>query len=213
MLTGHREDATPEFRLIDTAAPPSLSTTSDSLVAMALVTRGDLQAATLGAESARTLSRLSRAERIPTPVLSGGFKNERITSGETLTGFVVGLRLPLPLWDRRAGAVAASDAEAARLAAVVDSLRREAVREVEDGFAAHAALETELGLVGAQLGEEAGRARTAADTAYREGEISLLEWLDSVRAYYEAEVTYITLWSELVARRAALERATGVTLF
>jgi outer membrane protein TolC len=95
----------------------------------------------------------------------------------------------------------------------VDSLRREAVREVEDGFAAHAALETELGLVGAQLGEEAGRARTAADTAYREGEISLLEWLDSVRAYYEAEVTYITLWSELVARRAALERATGVTLF
>jgi hypothetical protein len=41
----------------------------------------------------------------------------------------------------------------------------------------------------------------------------MLEWLDSVRAYQEAEAAYTTLWSEYIARRAALERATGATLF
>jgi outer membrane protein TolC len=63
------------------------------------------------------------------------------------------------------------------------------------------------------LGDEAMRARRAAEAAYGEGEISLLEWLDSARAYQEAEAAHATLWAEYIARRAALERATGATLF
>jgi outer membrane protein TolC len=49
--------------------------------------------------------------------------------------------------------------------------------------------------------------------AYREGEISLLEWLDTIRAYHEAESAYADLRSEYITRRAALERATGAPLF
>ena len=53
----------------------------------------------------------------------------------------------------------------------------------------------------------------AFEAAYAEGEIGLLEWLDAVRAYQEAETTFVSLWAEYIARRAALERATGASLF
>ena len=41
----------------------------------------------------------------------------------------------------------------------------------------------------------------------------LLEWLDAVRAYYEAETTYLNLWAEQMRRRVALEQLAGIPLF
>ncbi len=205
--------STGPIQLVDTLTPGPLSLTVDSLVTRALASRADLRAAEFEAQAGFAEARLTRAERIPTPVLSGGYKNERLTTGETLNGFVAGLSLPLPLWDRRGGAVDAARAEAARRAAEVDSLRRQTIREVQTAFDAHQALAGQLAALEAQLGDEAAKARRAAEVAYGEGEISLLEWLDSVRAYQEAEAAHATLWAEYIARRAALERATGATLF
>jgi outer membrane protein, heavy metal efflux system len=201
------------FELVDTLMPAPLTLGVDSLVAQALARRAELRAAELEAQAGLAEARLASAERVPTPVLSGGYKNEQLTNGESLNGFVAGVSIPLPLWDRRGGAVEAARADAARRSADVESLRRQTVREVQTAFDAHQALAGQLAALETQLGEEATKARRAAQAAYGEGEISLLEWLDSVRAYQEAETTYVTLWSEYIARRAALERATGATLF
>jgi outer membrane protein TolC len=86
------------------------------------------------------------------------------------------------------------------------------VREAEEAFAALYAADTEVARLGPALGPEAAAALKAAETAYSEGEISLVEWLDAVRAYYEAESIFATLRAELHVRRAALVRATGDTL-
>ena len=206
-------DAEDPLALVDTLMPAPLTLSADSLVAQALASRAELRAAELEAQAGLAEARLARAERIPTPVLSGGYKNERLTNGETLNGFVAGVSLPLPLWDRRGGAVEAARADAARRSAEVEALRRQTVREVRIAFDAHQALAGQLAALEAQLGEEATKARRASEAAYGEGEISLLEWLDSVRAYQEAETNYVMLWAEYIARRAALERATGATLF
>jgi cobalt-zinc-cadmium efflux system outer membrane protein len=165
------------------------------------------------AEAGAAEARLARAERIPTPTLNGGFKHERLAAGESRSGFVAGVSLPLPLWDRRGGAVEAARAEAARREAEVAGLHRQTAREVRNAFAAHQALADQLELLDAQLGDDARRAHRAAEAAYEEGAIGLLEWLDTVRAYQEAETTYATLWAEYITRRAALERATGASLF
>jgi cobalt-zinc-cadmium efflux system outer membrane protein len=175
--------------------------------------RPEIRAAAMDAESGEAEARLARAERVPTPVLTGGYKHERLASGTSLGGFVAGVSLPLPLWDRRGGALEVARAEAARRDAEVEVLRRQTAREVRTAFEAHQALAEQLRLVHGQLGDDAAKARRAAETAYAEGEIGLLEWLDSVRAYQEAETTYVALWAEYVARRAGLERATGATLF
>jgi cobalt-zinc-cadmium efflux system outer membrane protein len=201
------------LRLVDTLTPAPLTLTADSLEALALVRRAELRAAGLEAEAGAAEARLAGAERIPVPTLVGGYKHERVAGSEAAGGFVAGVSLPLPLWDRRGGAVAAARAEAGRREAEVDALRRQTAREVRTAFDAHQALAEQLGQLQAQLGDEALKARRAAEAAYAEGEITLLEWLDAVRAYHEAESTYAALRAEYLARRAALERATGAPLF
>lgn len=208
-----RLDSIGQIALVDTLTPAALSIPADSLVGLALRTRPDLRAAQLEADAAEAHVRVAGAERIPSPLLSGGFKGERLATGERLNGFVAGVSLPLPLWDRRGGAVAAARGEAGRQDAEVELARRQSVREVEDAYATHQALAGQLAELQGQLGDEAQKAQRASQAAYAEGEISLLEWLDSVRAYQETEATYVTLWAEYIARRAALERATGATLF
>ena len=199
--------------LSDTLPPAALAYPIDSLVARALAGRAELRAAELEIGVGEAEARLAGAERIPIPVISGGYKSERLTTGARLGGFIAGLSLALPLWDRRGGAVAAARAETARRTAEAESLRQRSIREVRTAYQSHQALASELALLRSHLGDEAATARRAAETAYAEGEISLLEWLDSVRAYQEAESLYVTLWSEYVTRRAALERLTGLTLF
>ncbi|MGI9039940.1 MAG: TolC family protein [Gemmatimonadales bacterium] len=199
--------------LVDTLTPAPLALAEDSLVARALASRPELRAARLEAEAGQAEVGLAQAERIPTPALSGGFKNERITTGESLNGFVLGLSLPLPLWDRRGGAIDAARADAASRTAELEGLRRQTIREVRSAFEAHQAIAGQLAALQEQLGDDAAKARQAAGAAYGEGEIGLLEWLDAVRAYQEAEAAYAALWAEYIARRGALERVTGATLF
>ena len=206
-------DLPDSLELSDTSTPAPLAQPADSLVALAMARRPELRAAAMDAEAGAAEARLAVAERIPTPTLTGGYKHESLATGASLGGFVAGVSLPLPLWDRRGGAVEAARAEASRRDAEIGVLRRQTALQVRSAFAAHQALAEQLRLLRAQLGEDAARARRAAEAAYGEGEIGLLEWLDSVRAYQEAETTYVTLWAEYVARRAALERITGVPLF
>ncbi|MEK6611920.1 MAG: TolC family protein, partial [Gemmatimonadota bacterium] len=63
-----------------------------------------------------------------------------------------------------------------------------------------------------ELGAETRTALTAAQVAYTEGEITLVEWLDAVRAYRETEASFASLGAEVLIRRAALERAVGAPI-
>lgn len=207
-----RSDVIGAVVLVDTLTPAPLSLAVDSLVAFALDNRADLRVSQLETASAAASVGVVGAERIPTPVLIGGYKREQPEVGGSRHGFVAGVSLPLPLWDRRGGAIAAVRAESARHDAQLELARRHAVREVRDLYASHQALAGQLAELQEQLGDEARMAQRAAATAYAEGEISQLEWLDAVRAYQEAETSYVALWAEYIARRAALERATGAPL-
>ena len=199
--------------LVDTLLPVPLALGSDSVVALAVAHRAELRAAAFDAEAGAFDVRLASAERVPVPVLSGGYKHERLGTGASLDGFAAGIAISLPLWDRRGGAVDAARAEAARRDAEVDILRRQTIRDALGALEGHRALADQLALLRAQLGGDAAKALQAAEAAYAEGEIGLLEWLDSVRAYHEAETAYTMLQAEYIARRAALERVTGATLF
>jgi cobalt-zinc-cadmium efflux system outer membrane protein len=210
LLTGL---APADLALVDSLPPSPVPLSVDSLVARTLATRAELRAAAFEVEAAEAEVRVVRLERLSPPAVTAGFKTESVAAGDRLSGFVLGVSLALPIWDRRAGAISAGVAEAARRSAQLESLRREAIREVHAALGMVQSLSGQLAALELELGEEARRARGAAETAYQEGEIGLLEWLDSVRAYHEAETTYVTLWSEYVTRRAALERVTGVALF
>ncbi len=194
----------------DSLPPAPSAIGRDSIVALALGRHPGIVAAEGQAAAALADARAVGRERWPVPIASAGWKTERAgTDGPRLDGFVAGVALPLPFWDFRGGAVAAADADARHRAADVDIERRRVAREVEEAHAALLAAEEEVARLGPALGPEAAAALGAAEAAYAEGEISLVEWLDAVRAFHEAESVFVTLRAELHIRRAALERAIG----
>lgn len=202
--------------LADSLGSHGAAPITDSLLAVAIRSRGELRAAELDALAAAEDARLVTRERTPTPVLSGGLKTERIgvagAPSQGLTGFVAGISIPIPLWDRRGGAIDAANAESRRRAAELTGLRRRIAREVADASDAYRSADAQLAMLAPQLGGESRAALGAAQVAYAEGEITLVEWLDAVRAYREAEASFATLQADLIIRRAALERAVGARL-
>jgi outer membrane protein, heavy metal efflux system len=176
--------------------------------------RADLRALALEQEATQAEARLAGRERIPVPTLAAGYKTEEAAgNGSGFNGLVAGFSIPLPLWDRRAGAVQAAEAESRRADAERAALERQVAREVAEAAAALDAIEAERVLLAPHVGPSTDAAMRAVRVAYAEGDITLVEWLDAVRAYQEAEATYASLAADVLVRRAALERAVGASLF
>jgi cobalt-zinc-cadmium efflux system outer membrane protein len=144
--------------------------------------------------------------------VTGGYKNERTGVEPIRSGFIAQVAIPLPLWDRRGGAVAAAGATGDARVSESEVAVRRLTGAVHEAFQDQEGLSTQIGTLSAELGDEAERALRAANTAYAEGDISLIEWLDAVRAYQEAAASLASLTAEYIIRIAALERATGIPL-
>lgn len=202
-----------DMRLSDALAAVRVDVASDSLLTLALRSRAELRVATLEADAAAADARLTVRERTPMPSLSAGIKTEQVSTAsgasQGLRGLVAGVSIPLPVWDRRAGAIHAADAETRRRSAEIEVQRRRIVREVADAEDAYRSIGAQIALLVPHLGFESAASLRAVQLAYAEGEITLLEWLDAVRAYREAEAIHATLQAELIIRRAALDRAVG----
>ncbi len=199
--------AAPLADRLDVAAPKG---DLAPLRATALEEHPAIRAADLARRAEEAAARLARRERVPDPTVGLGYKREKMAGvSGSWDGFAAQVSVPVPLWDRRGGAVAAAEAEARGGAAQLRQVRRRVGLEVERAWSELQAASTQLEALRPQLGAEAEAALTAARTAYREGEIALVEWLDAVRAYYEAESTYADLLADHFIRRAALERAVG----
>ena len=149
-------------------------------------------------------------EWIPAPVVSAGYKTEEAAGQRgSATGFVVGLSVPVPLWDRRGAARGNRLAIADRARADAERARRDAGVEVRRLAGGMGSLLEQRQLLGARLGSEADLALHAVAVAFAEGELPLAQWLDAVRAYHEARVALVQLDVEIAARWADLAAAVG----
>jgi len=202
-----------ELRLDDAVAISPDEAPLDSLTALALRARQEIRALRAEAEASAADARAGRREAFPGPLAGIGFKNERIAGeNQTASGFVIQFSVPVPLWDRRSAAASSFEAEGRVHLAEADRLGRDIAREVETARAELRSVGAQIEAIRPHLGEASRAALRAAEAAYAEGEISLIEWLDAVRAYQEAESGFATLQAEYVIQRAALERAVGARL-
>lgn len=211
VLTDTLPASTPGHVGIAVLAGNARSAALDSLLVIAFANRPELQAVLLEADAAVAEARLTSRSRVPVPAISAGVKREQIPGvAEHGSGLVAGVSLPLPLWDRGGGSVGAAEAEARRRTAIAEGVRRQTVREVTEAYEAVLATLEQTSLLQTDVGADDPRlALRAAQAAYAEGEISLVEWLDAVRAYHETLATWATLRAEAAIRFAELERAIG----
>ncbi len=202
-----------EMQLVESIATVPIDEPLDSLIAFAFQRRPDLRAAGFEVDASVADMRLASRQAVPTPTVAMGFKNERAATDLGVSnGFTLQVSLPLPLWDRRRGATDAARAVSQKVEAEREDLRRNVAREVEHAWRMLAAATEQLDLLRPLLGADARLALQAAGTAYAEGEISLVEWLDAVRAYHEAQSSFATLQTDHVIRLMTLERAVGAVL-
>lgn len=147
---------------------------------------------------------------VPDLRLELGLKAVSLDAGGRTDGYIAGLSLALPLWDRSRGATAAALGEA-RVARGRHALLDEELASQLEGIRAEA-------LHLRQVAEAFEKTAQATDLVkltargYEAGELTLLELLDAYRGEVEDETTAVEM--ELAARRARIEldRLTGAPL-
>lgn len=159
-----------------------------------------VRAATADSTASAELARSARLAQLPVPDIQGGA--EWGTPGEAQgTTSVIGLSVPLPLWNHGGGAAAAARARAAGDAAAAGEARLEAARAVRERdvrlqeTAARARFDRD------SLFPAARQLRERALTAYRSGETSVLPVFDAMRGERDAALTLVR---DLVAFQDAL---------
>jgi outer membrane protein, heavy metal efflux system len=180
-----RVDAAGDLPLV---TPPALG----SLLGGALERRGDYKAATARIAAADAERVAAGRIKVPTLELTAGGMSSDVGT-DTAYGYVAGLSLTLPIFDRGGAAKARADAE--RRAAVADAKlieRRvpEAIRIAHDTWTARA--------VQARAFETTQLARIdqllrSAETGYREGDGTIVELLDAYRAARESRLRELEL--------------------
>lgn len=177
------------------------------LIETALKKRPDLEAARIEARVAEAGVELERSRNIPDLNVGGGYKRDFGRDS-----FFVGLQLPLPLWDRREGAIGERTA-AARRKVQLSHWREIWVRqEVERDHSLYARLLAASGRMSADLLQKLDRAVTIAAVSYEQGEAGILEYLDTLRAQRDALLEFNQLSEEVELARLALEASVGTSL-
>jgi cobalt-zinc-cadmium efflux system outer membrane protein len=192
---------------VDAASELELPTRSAAAITpdAALAERGDYRAATLRARSAEHLAAEARRGWVPSVGVSAGAMSQD-TGDDTAFGYTVGLSFSLPVFDR--GRATAARAQAERRAAEADARLLERtvparVRAKQESLARHVAQAEQLAT--GQLARLEPLLRSA-ETAYREGNSSVVELLD---AYATARTTRLR---DLELRRDARLAELGLWL-
>lgn len=126
--------------------------------------------------------------------------------------FRLGVSLPLPLWDKKKGAIATATAEQQRALAELDALRRDVLREVSSAAQLLKAARDSLAIYMPEFRAKLKSALDAAAQSYAEGRTSLLIFLETQRTYYDTETGYFETLQKLYDAQAELESALGVPL-
>lgn len=187
------------------ALPIPAATLELDAALVAAAGRAELAAADAEIETARRAMDLQRRERVPDVTLSAGFKEQ----AGGLRGGVLGVSVPVPLFDRNRGQIALAQAELDAAVVRRDLVRLRVGNEVRRAWDTYRSLEERARTLGHTLLPESAGLLQTARVAYAEGEMSLLELLDAADAYRAARESVNQLLRDYLISVYDLERATG----
>ncbi len=157
-------------------------------------------------ESHQATVNLEKANRFPDPSLSGGIQYFNETDD---SAFVVGLSIPLPLFDRNQGNVLKAQSRLAK----AEEERRDAYLQVQmllaEAYQGLSAAHLEVISIREAILPGAKGAFEAAFEGYRLGKFSYLEVLDAQRTLFEARHQYIDSLARYHKAVADVERLVG----
>ena len=188
-------------------SPPTDLPDSSVFVSRALASRPDLKQQQIEAQAAEAALKVEKAKNIPNLNLGGGFKRD---FGQN--SFFVGVQLPLPLWDRRQGAIAEKLASSHRQRMLSDWKTTWIRYEVERAYAIYSRLLDTSRRLNADFLQKLDRIVDITSLSYQEGEAGILEYLDALRTRRETSLEQVQLLEELHIARLELEASVGIPL-
>ena len=151
----------------------------------------------------------AQSDRVPDVTLRAG---PRRLSGPDDTALVVGVSVPLPLWNRNRGAIAEAEHRVAKLAAEARTARVRSVTELATARVGLEASSEEASLLRTSVLPGTERAVEALRRGYEAGRFAQVEVLDAERARLAAREQYLSALTEAHHSAQQIERLTGVPL-
>lgn len=190
-LLGPEYDRLPKLEGSVGAGPPPVETRA---LAQALETRrADLQALRHDADAAETARQAAARGWIPDVTLSGGVQLLDAGRPNETRGYVAGVGVTLPFFQRRQGEGARAEAQQSLAEARRASLTREATAILATAIAESEGRRARLEAHRAEVLARAEELQQIAATAYRGGAAELLVLVDAERAGREARTAAIDL--------------------
>jgi cobalt-zinc-cadmium efflux system outer membrane protein len=152
---------------------------------------------------------LEKAKQYPDVVLGGGFRHFADTSDHA---FVLGISIPLPLFDRNQGGIMAAESNILKTdqERIADEVRiRVALEEAFDEFSS---LHDEVTVLKTKIIPSATVAFEAAGEGYRYGKFGYLDVLDAQRTLYESREQLIDALAEYHTWKTRVEQLIGRSL-
>lgn len=204
--------------LLDNALPPGfkvsgkldsrpVSLDADALVDRALAGHPLIRAEVSRLEQRRHNVLFVKGQRFPDFALTG-FND----SGLDGVNRGVGITLSIPLWNFRSAELAEALSLSRMSEWEIGAARSELVRDIRNCVRRVRLAERTLSVYTAGLLRQVEESLTIAEVSYREGEISLLDFLDSQRTYNSVLGDYYQALFAWNVEMAALEKAAGAAI-
>jgi outer membrane protein, heavy metal efflux system len=187
-------------------------TDSAALVQRALGARLDYRAEHTRLEQFRLEQEAASRLRIPEPVVNAGLKRADVGLGRIAKGPVIGVTLPLPIFNKGQAEVARFSAEQERVSARMQLLSQRIRAEIEGALRAfNIRLQARERYV-QELADRGPELIKIATVAYQEGEIGILQLLDAYRTQRQAHLRLLEIDAVVKDAQIELERVLGEEL-
>jgi cobalt-zinc-cadmium efflux system outer membrane protein len=167
-----------------------------------------LESANRALEAAGMDLALARAERLPDPqleVLAGkDAEDEAILEG--------GLLVPLPLFNRNQGRIAAARARIRRAERQAEAARNDLLQKLGESYSAFSAAQDRAKAFREGILPQAEKALAQTSEGYRLGKFTVLDLLDAQRTLAESKAASVSALRDLNLAAAELEKLTGTRL-
>ncbi len=179
------------------AQPPAL----DELEQEVLRNHPQLHQAQAQTEQALARVDFERSQRLPQPTLK--LNQERTRDSNQ---WMVGVALPLPLWNQRSGQIGEAVAGLHQAEAQAQQTRLTLIAELEQAYSRYEIASSQVKTFESGLLQEAEAAMKVAEAAYRYGERSILDYIDAQRVLRSTQLEFLNARYELQAALVELER-------
>ncbi len=177
----------PAFDVTGTLEPPTLPLTREEGIAKALTARPDLQAAEQGLRAAEANARYAVAQGKSDPTLATEYERSGLDNT-----FGASVAFPLRIFDRNQGEKERTRFEVNSSRFAETAARNQVVSDVEQGWDALEVAQRLSGRYKTHYLEEAVHVRDNLQFSYRNGNSTLLDYLDALRSYRAIGLSALT---------------------